>query len=93
MASVVDLIHVATMERGVRMIVLARTEYGWQSSVRQADGMSYRVETHSDPITALKASLIDQPEAVTIKPVGPLTYTGSNATPGAVAHDDLFGPL
>lgn len=91
MASVIDLLHVACLDQGVRMIVLSKTDYGWQSSVRQADGVTYRVETHADPIIALKASLIEKP--VNIKQVGPLTYAGGRSTPGPTAHDDLFGPL
>lgn len=91
MSSVVDLLHVACLDQGVRMIILSKTEYGWQSSVRQADGVTYRVEKHADPIIALKASLMDAPAVV--KQVGPLTYAGSCSTPGPVAHDDLFGPL
>lgn len=91
MTSVVDLLHVACLNQGIRMIILSKTDYGWQSSVRQADGVTYRVEAHADPIIALKASLTGAP-AVTVRH-GRLTYEGSCSTPGPTAHDDLFGPL
>lgn len=93
MTSVVDLLHTATLDRGCGMVILSRTEYGWQASVRQRDGVTYRVEVDRDPIEAFKRALQPIAPTLNVTKTGTLTYAGTCGTPDARAHNDLFGPL